>query len=210
MGVSAYVSAITNGRGMAKSNLYSLYFVGGQMDQPWVTNQYGGMSTKVTGENITLVGQRILIMCDEVTLPGVQTSTGTVNRFAGASPVAFPSGLVYNDLQLSFMCDAEMQALNFLQEWMTKLYQTTGTTKNKSYRFNYLDEFSCEKIVIEKNERNATGEVALTPLKYYIYRAWPYAIDAVPLSYGSSQLVKVTANFYYTNWESFATRLPTI
>ena len=29
-------------------------------------------------------------------------------------------------------------------------------------------------------------------------RAWPFAIDAVPLQFGSGQITKVTAQFYYT------------
>ena len=29
-------------------------------------------------------------------------------------------------------------------------------------------------------------------------RAWPFAIDAVPLQYGSAQITKVTAQFYYS------------
>ena len=29
-------------------------------------------------------------------------------------------------------------------------------------------------------------------------RAWPYAIDAVPLQFGSAAITKVTAQFYYT------------
>lgn len=209
MGVTSYLSAVTNGRGMAKSNLFAAYFVGGQMNQSWVTNQFGGISTTPTGQNITLVGQRILILCDEVTLPGVQRSTGNVVRYTGSSPLAYPTGLVYNDIQLSFMCDAEMQAVDFLRQWMEKQYQTTGSSVNKSYRFNYIDEFSCEKLVIEKRERNATDEIGLTAAKYELYRAWPYSLDAIPLSYGSSQLVKVTANFYYTNWDATFYRLPT-
>ena len=29
-------------------------------------------------------------------------------------------------------------------------------------------------------------------------RAWPFAIDAVPLQFGSAQITKVTAQFYYS------------
>ena len=29
-------------------------------------------------------------------------------------------------------------------------------------------------------------------------RAWPFAVDAVPLQFGTGQLTKVTAQFYYT------------
>ena len=33
---------------------------------------------------------------------------------------------------------------------------------------------------------------------YILEDIYPYSIDAVPMSYGTSQITKVTANFYYT------------
>ena len=41
--------------------------------------------------------------------------------------------------------------------------------------------------------RNGRAAIA-----YVLERAWPYAIDAVPLQFGTAQITKVTAQFYYT------------
>lgn len=206
MGVQTYLSAISNGRGMAKSNLYSVYFSGGPIDnnvdgKQRLTQKFGGINRANTGGTFE-VGDRILLMCDEVTLPGVQSSTGTVGRYSGANPTYYPSNVIYNDVQLSFMCDAEMQALHFLHDWRDMIYSVEGTGKDKNYRINYANEYQCERMVIKKNERDKSSEIGLTAVTYNLYGAWPYAIDAIPLSYGSSQLVKVTANFYYANWDS--------
>ena len=35
------------------------------------------------------------------------------------------------------------------------------------------------------------------PITYVLEKAFPYAIDAVPLQFGSSQITKVTAQFKY-------------
>jgi len=88
-------------------------------------------------------------MCDEVTLPGVQSSTGSVNRYAGANPVYYPTNTIYNDIQLSFMCDAEMQALNFLNDWYDRMFGETVPT------------FFCEgnlKVLREKKPKNLIQE----------------------------------------------------
>lgn len=186
---------------MASSNLYSVYFSGGPISS--MLESYGLINAPLKGgknSNITKVGERVLLFCDEVNLPGVQFATGTVNRYAGAAPVNYPTNPIYNDLQLSFMCDAEMQPVKFLNDLQQKMYSINGSGKNKQYRMNYPDEYQCS-IIIEKRERGSTGEVEKLSLRYTLNGAWPYSIDAIPLSYGSSQLVKVTANFYYHNWD---------
>ena len=42
------------------------------------------------------------------------------------------------------------------------------------------------------------GAVGRESLCYVMERAWPFAVDAVPLQFGTAQLTKVTAQFYYT------------
>jgi len=204
MGVQAYIQAISNGRGMAKSNRYSVYFQGGTIVPYLIQKGFGGIDAKVR-DTISLVGERVLIFCDEVSLPGAQSNTGSIVRHPGANPIYYPTNPIYNDLQLSFMCDAEMQALKFLTTWREKIYKKVG----RSYQVNYPDEYECN-IVIEKNEPTRSSEVGNSPAKYTLNKAWPYSVDAIPLSYGSSQLVKVTANFYYRDWESTFTPISPI
>lgn len=200
MGVQTYLNAIANGRGMAKSNLYAIYF-GGETVIQELLNDFGGLTSKAA-DQISLVGDRVLLMCDEVSLPGVQSSTGSVVRHPGANPIYYPTNPIYNDLQLSFMCDSEMKALEFLLKWREQIYTQNGSsTSEPSYRVNYPEDYQCT-MFIEKNERDKTSEIGEVPVKYTINGAWPYAVDSIPLSYGSSQLVKVTANFYYKNWST--------
>lgn len=195
MGVQAYIQAISNGRGMAKSNRYSVYFQGGNIITE-LKKDFGGIDSKVK-DSISKVGERVLIFCDEVSLPGAQSNTGSVVRHPGANPIYYPTNPIYNDMQLSFMCDSEMQALSFLTKWRQKIYKKVG----RSYQVNYPEDYECD-MVIEKNEPNASSEVGYTSVTYKLNKVWPYSVDAVPLSYGSSQLVKVTANFYYRDWDS--------
>jgi hypothetical protein len=213
MGVKTYLDAIANGRGMAKSNLFSVYFSGGLIDNAVdgkspLNSKYGNLNVKVNAST-SRVGERILLMCDEVTLPGVQSSTGNVKRHPGANPTYYPTNIIYNDIQLSFMCDAEMKSLSFFNDWYDRIYNVQGSGKNKSYRLNYNNEYQCD-IIIEKNDRDKNSEIGLVAAKYTLYGAWLYAIDQIPLSYGSTQLVKATANFYYSNWDVEFPPLPTL
>lgn len=213
MGLQNFIQTIANGRGVAKSNLYSVYFSdgGGSTSR---RSETSGIISKLSaagfnninvrpGSNATgQVGQRVLLLCDEVTLPGVQSNVGNVVRYSGAAAMNYPTSPVYTDTQLSFICDAEMQSLKFLLAWRNNIYIESppiGPRGEISYKLNYPDQYQCQ-MIIEKNERNETSDVGQTTLKYTLYNAWPYSVDSTPLSYGSSQLVKVTANFYYSHW----------
>jgi hypothetical protein len=208
MGVKNYLSVITNGRGMAKSNTYSVNFVLTPKLQEHLQaiGRGNGFNAPVRGNStVSTVGARILIMCDEVSLPGIQSNTGSiVGRYLGQGPIYYPTAPIYSDMQLSFMCDAEMQAFKFLLDWHTYIYDTesgSGIRKGeKVRRLKYPENYQCE-MIIEKRERNNSDEIGVTTIGFRLFNAWPYSVDSIPLSYGSSQLVKCTANFYYSSWD---------
>lgn len=210
MGVKSYLAAITNGRGMARSNTYAVYFVLPPTLQTYMDGK--GRGGKINAphkgnDEAYQVGQRILLMCDEVSLPGVQSNTGSITgRYQGQGPIYYPTSPIYTDLQLSFMCDAEMQAFKFLLDWHEFIYNTTNSTVGgirkgeKVRKLKYPENYQCE-LHVQKRERNDVSEIGVTTMEYILNNAWPYSVDAIPLSYGSSQLVKCTANFYYTSWD---------
>jgi len=192
-GINVLLTKIAQGGGMATSNNFAV-----GIDVP------SGVTSLRLKPNDTGVGGRIIILCDEVSLPGVQASTGQITGLHQGSPVInYPTGKVYNDLQLSFMCDADMSALKFLQDWFSYIFDTTGTTESgvQVNKLRYPNEYQ-GKLTISKTERNKNTDGGSGSIEYQLMKAWPYAIDSVPLSYGSSQLVKVTANFYYRYWTS--------
>jgi len=205
--IRSYLTAITNGRGMAKSNTYAVYFT--LTDELRANLRDKGRQDGLESVSNKLqphkVGERIMLMCDEVSLPGIQINTGSVaGRFQGQGPIYYPTAPIYNDLQLSFMCDGEMQAFKFLLDWNDFIYNTTSNIGlgggEKTRKLRYPKEYQC-KLYVEKRERDATSEIGAQTMKFTLHNAWPYSVDAVPLSYGSSQLVKCTANFYYTSWD---------
>jgi len=213
MGVQNYLDAIVNGRGMARSNTYAVYFTLPSQLQTYMDGKGRGgrINAPVSGNrSVSAVGERILLMCDEVSLPGIQSNTGSITgRYQGQGPIYYPTSPIYTDLQLSFMCDAEMQAFKFLLDWHDFIYDTIDSTNNpgsgvrvgeKSRKLKYPEQYQCT-LHVQKKERNKTDEIGVSTMEFILNNAWPYSIDSIPLSYGSSQLVKCTANFYYTSWD---------
>ena len=151
--------------------------------------------------------------------PGVQAAVAnTTGRFLGEGAWNYPTQRMYQDLSLTWMCDANMMPLKVLQAWMetifvenpneanaamTSAYQLTSAQSKEETlitRVNYIDDYKCDFIEIKKGERNKTDTIGRTAMIYKLYNAYPYSIESTPLSYGSSQIVKVTANFYYQRW----------
>ena len=72
-------------------------------------------------------------------------------------------------------------------------------TANKETRLQFPDEYQCN-IIITKSEKGKSAPNGRPSMMYTMIDCFPYAIDAVPLSYGASQVTKVTANFYYRRY----------
>jgi len=70
-------------------------------------------------------------------------------------------------------------------------------SKYRVNRLAYPDHCTCN-VYIMKTEPNATASNGRIPMTYILENAYPYSIDAVPLSYGSSQLTRVNVSLYYS------------
>ena len=142
--------------------------------------------------------------CDEAQLPGVNTATGTQNGvYLGVGSVDYPHTRVFTEFQLTFMLDANLTILKGLNKWYDSIFGeeevTAGTnapSSNRTNRLLYRDEYASD-ILVTKTESGPESTTQRRPITYVMENAYPYAIDAIPLQFGSSQITKVTAQFKY-------------
>ena len=153
------------------------------------------------------------MLCDEAQLPNVQTATGQMSgRYLGESAVQYPHSRMFTDVGLGFLCDAELIPLKFFNTWyeymfmedyvVTSPYYWTHRTsnpksKNRVNRLKYQNQYA-GTIKIMKTETGRGTSNGRAPITYLLENAYPYAIDAVPLSYGTSQITRVNVNFHYS------------
>jgi len=217
--LTGFLTTISKGGGMSFTNNFEVKFVFPSSSEPaFKINQAGiNMNDQTVGNGKN--GAAFTMYCEEASLPGVQAQVAnTSGKNLGEGAWNYPTQRMYQDISLTWMCDANMMPLKVLQAWMETIfvdnpeneegilrseYQlTTAATKasNTITRLNYFNDYKCSFIEIKKGERNATSTIGRTALTYKLYDAYPYSIESSPLSYGSSQIVKVTGNFYYTRW----------
>ena len=159
---------------------------------------------------------------DEVTLPGAQAATGQMTgRFMGEGVTNYVHQKMFTDFQLGWMCDANMSPFKFMQTWYQYIFQEYDTsaqeipsmetavnastenmlsTKPKEYnrttRLRFPENYHCT-IRIAKAEKGPASDTSRVSTVHILQEAFPYAVEAIPLSFGTSQLVKCTASFYY-------------
>ena len=153
------------------------------------------------------------MMCDEAQLPNVQTATGQISgRYLGEQAVQYPHSRLFTDVGLGFLCDAKLVPLKFWTYWYNwmfgddqvksanELYSSINAVpllRTRSNRLKYQDDYAAN-VRIVKTEPNDISSNGRAPISYILENAYPYAVDAVPLSYGSSQLTRVNVSLHYS------------
>ena len=215
--IDNFIAAIAANGGMAMSNGYDVEF-----DFNGLSGLQGRMNdlgiklprTSVDGDP----GGLINIFCDEAQLPNISAAVGQINgRYLGEGIVNYPHTRIVSDFSLTWMCDANMTPFKFLNAWHGFIFSDDypksrkGTPKllqdaksdakvlgiNRSNRLAYPNEYQAT-LKISKAERGQNAPNGRVSLVCVLENVYPYAIDAVPMSYGSSQITRVSANFYYT------------
>ena len=182
MSVSRFIQRVSKDGGLASSNSFIVRIL---------DSSVGSFDLDETIE----------FYCNEAQLPNINTAESSINgMYVGSGQVKYPHTRVYTEIQLGFLCDANMSVLKFLNKWQDLMFrQERGSidkVQNREVRLSYMDEYVSD-IAIIKAEPGPKSAVQRQPITYILERAYPYAIDAVPLQYGTNQVVQVTAQFSY-------------
>ena len=191
--ISTFIEATNTKGGMSLSNSFKVEIKGSGVSGLADKGNYGG-----SGEPM------FTFLCDEAQLPNVQAASGTLKgRYLGEGQINYAHTRVFTEFQLGFQCDATMTPLKYLNNWFGQIFGEIPEGGNNTYennrstRLEYPSSY-CRDIYITKTEMGKQGAASRESLCYVMERAWPFAVDAVPLQFGTAQITKVTAQFYYT------------
>ena len=216
--IDTFIAAIAANGGMAMSNGYDVEFDMGNTPGLSALLKTIGVELKVNSDSGS-AGSLINLFCDEAQLPNISAATGQINgRYLGEGTINYPHTRMVSDFSLSWMCDANMIPFKFLNAWHgyifgeDKIETRTGTNRfltnakandaktkqiNRVNRLKYPNQYQAT-LRISKAERGKSAPNERVSLICVLENVYPYSIDAVPMSYGSSQITRVSANFYYT------------
>ena len=182
MSINRFLQRISQDGGLASSNNFVVKFIGPQFTIP-----YG-------------VDEQLEFYCNEAQLPNINTSEGTINgQYLGSGSVKYAHTRVFTEVQLGFVLDANLSLLKFFNAWQDYMFNeeyNTTKAKNRNVRVKYQDDYVCDLAIMKTELSPYEGELR-NPMTYVLERAYPYAIDAVPLQFGSNQITQLTVQFSY-------------
>lgn len=147
--------------------------------------------------------ENLTVLCEEASLPGILANTGqTTGVFLGEGQVNYAHTKSYQDLSLSWICDADLKPVRMMNTWMNLIFNddAAGSHRFSKTRLSYPDTYMCKRMSLVKAERDLNGTLSRNLRTYDFYDIWPYSFQSTPLSYGSSQLLSISASFYYRKW----------
>ena len=206
--------------GISASNLYSFQITSPTDQKGYTLDKHftDNLQVSVGIEKNNLVNYQLHMLCNEIQIPGVTMSAadykigkiGIIQKLASAK--------VFNELDVSFFCDANSLPFKFFRAWQdyiiapieapAEFYSKDHTMYNdhhhEVYAQRYYDQYTCD-IIINKLEKYGVPEVPKGKEKIdhnlgfrvKLAKAYPYTVSSIPYSAGPANLVKVTVGFYY-------------
>jgi hypothetical protein len=210
--ISSFVNAMNANGGMSLTTGYNISWILPPTLKGDLTKRFPGWEQDESPINM---------MVEEAQLPNIQSATGQLQgRYLGENQIQYPYARLYSDVSFTWMCDANLTPLKFFHYWYNYMYsgskssdeigldesgESFGGVKNlagtsgiinREVRMKYPETYLGKCIVI-KTEPGAATVDDRASMAFVLEDIFPYSIDSVPLSYGTSQLTKVSVNFHY-------------
>ena len=211
--INEFMKSIGAQGGMSLSSGFDVEF---DFTSPEKSNSVGEITSKFESKYYKSKDNKNVVhmLCDEAQLPNVQSGVAQITgKYLGQGPVSYPHTRIFTDLSLGFMLDADLTPLKFFNEWYNYIFSeelkeesqgrfdemksTPKIAHNRTNRLKYLDQYACT-LKILKTEPGVGASNERSAVAYFLEECYPYSIDAVPLAYGSSQITRLTVNFYYS------------
>tara|TARA_B100000085_G_scaffold187032_1_gene171006 strand:+ start:398 stop:1192 length:795 start_codon:yes stop_codon:yes gene_type:complete len=207
-GISKYTteSLITKLMHNATTSNYYL-----SINLPGVVSTYIGQKKNVLVD--ANLRERINISCTDATLPGSSFATHDVTSdFMGVTEKMAYRRMYDETMSVSMIVDPEYKTLHFFEGWMDyiagKQINNRGSNDNyknfrNGFRMNYPDGDNGEGyrsqnlIELYKFEKDTTTQQSI---KYTMIEGYPISMNPMDISYGATDLLKLTVNFTFVRY----------
>ena len=161
------------------------------------------------------ITETIGLLCCRASLPGSGFATADiVGKYQGVAE-KFAHTRTFVQIDMDFYVDTGYKSLKFLEHWMEFMSsgsETGGTQIDENtvepigadaladgfhFRMRYPNEYKCDFTRIIKFERDYKRYI-----EYRFFGLFPISLNATPVSYEGSQILKATASFHYDRYYS--------
>lgn len=148
----------------------------------------------------------INLSCSETTLPGSSFMTHEItNDRSGVTEQHVYRRSYDNRIDFTFFVDRNYVILRFFEGWMASItnedkFDFDPQNKGSRYVVKFPKVYQSDSLYITKFEKDVGRPDEQTQLRYGFNGAYPVAINSIPVSYGPSDLLKVTVTMSFIRY----------
>lgn len=149
-----------------------------------------------SGDNNAL--RSLVLLCDEVTVPGMTLASNTVFTFGEPREVVY--NRVFEPANFMFLVDIQNSAPVFFRDWMDRIINP------KNRLTSYYNEYAANSKVIIKHlnaEKQPVYSVTL-------YEAFPKALQSYTMSNSAKDVLRYGVTMNYKYWERTSLVVPPV
>jgi hypothetical protein len=150
--------------------------------------------------------ENLLITCSDASLPGSTLATNELNNdFTGVTQRHAYRRLYDDRADFTFYVNNQYSQIRIFESWLRYIageQLSSGPNRSQFYRAQYPNKYKTE-ITLTKFERDVSNSRSRNKsgsLTYTFVNAFPAAINSMPVSYDTSQLLKCTVSFSYDRY----------
>ena len=138
------------------------------------------------------------LLCSSAVIPGSSLATANINGDFMGVQEKMAHTRIFTQMQLEFYVDSDYRMIKFLEHWME--FITNGSGLNQAdrryyYRMRYPNQYKCNETRIIKFDKDYRNE-----LEYKFIGMFPINLSSTPISYGTSDILKVNVSFEYERY----------
>lgn len=158
---------------------------------------------------------KMRVLCEEISLPGVSSATGVGRGIHQGVDFKYAHTKLFNDLNITFVCDRDLTPLRFFQKWHNWIYGygdakdrgNDPAEKNTSYYLKMYDDYCLDMFItkLETKYYSIKGINKISELEpgnpvtaiYRLINAYPTSVSSIPLNSGASSVARVSVTLSY-------------
>ena len=153
-----------------------------------VNIQFPGEAARTFGSGISDLSFR----AESLELPGRSIQAVTYRDYGAPREIGYSTA--YQPISITFLCSRDLRERALFTNWQDMVigdHRKVNFADGKSFNVGYYREYVADMEILKYDER---GEKMFT---VKIVEAYPRTVNAMPLSYGSDELLRVTVQFQY-------------
>ena len=196
--------------GISASNLYAFQITSPTDQKGYTLDKHFTDNLQVsTGiEKNNLVNYQLNMLCNEIQVPGVTMSAADFKMGKKGIIQKMANAKVYNELDVSFFCDADSLPFKFFRCWQDyiiapieapKEFYSKDHTMNEHvhqhYAQRYYDQYTCDLKIVKLEKYGVPEKMRISEELDHnvgfiakLVKAYPYTVSSIPYSAGQQTL----------------------